>query len=120
MEKERAEHKRLLSEAQELANDLQEQLRVSEMKRSNEKRDLIVRHSQRQLDWESEREDLEIRVTEVGLGLGRRVTQAYRHVMKETLGHRHRLVLLCSLIREEDSRHSGPEFWPPKVSYIYL
>ncbi|XP_064652962.1 major antigen-like isoform X2 [Lineus longissimus] len=65
MEKERAEHKRLLSEAQELANNLQEQLRISETKRSNEKRDLIMKHSQRQLDWESEREDLEIRVTEL-------------------------------------------------------
>lgn len=64
-DKERTEHKKLLAEAQQMATSLQNQLKESETQRANERRELQSKQTERQLEWEAEREELESRIAQV-------------------------------------------------------
>lgn len=65
-EKERAEQKRLLIEAHNLALDLQQQLRSRDEASANELKELEMRFDQERLKWETEKRESEKKIQEVG------------------------------------------------------
>ena len=64
-DKERSEHKKLLTDSQQMAEGLKAQLTESETKRASENKELQAQQSARQLEWEAERDELEARIAQV-------------------------------------------------------
>ncbi|XP_074657252.1 uncharacterized protein LOC141910412 [Tubulanus polymorphus] len=64
-EKEKVDMKKALSEAHNLSMELQDQLRQAETRRTNEKQDLLEQHSQQQVDWERDREELAAKILQL-------------------------------------------------------